>query len=94
VCIFCHAVWELWAVLSRVFTRQPRGRIATRATNDPYLLDQKQFRALTLSAKRITSSLEKLAAAVVQDPKLMGELGLTEVDHKMAFVGPGFSTGA
>jgi hypothetical protein len=25
---------ELWAVLSRVFARQPRGRIATRATND------------------------------------------------------------
>ena len=25
---------ELWAVLSRVFARQPRGHIATRATND------------------------------------------------------------
>jgi len=25
---------ELWAVLSQVFARQPRGHIATRATND------------------------------------------------------------
>jgi glutathionylspermidine synthase len=58
----------------------------------PHLLDQKQFRALTLSAERITSALEKVAAAVVQDAKLMGELGLTEAERKMALVDPGFST--
>ena len=34
----------------------------------PHLLDQKQFRALTLSAERVTSALEKVASAVVQDP--------------------------
>src|SRR5215469_6118221 len=58
----------------------------------PHLLDQKQFRALTLSAERVTSALEKVAAAVVQDPTLMGELGLTEAERKMTHVDPGFST--
>ncbi|MGC2625388.1 MAG: hypothetical protein WA269_01015 [Candidatus Udaeobacter sp.] len=57
----------------------------------PHLLDQTQFRALTLSAERVTSALEKVAAAVVRDPKLMGELGLTETERKMALVDPGFS---
>jgi len=170
---------ELWAVMSRVFARQPRGRIAIGATNDrknrnpcrasrvcsgkaqslnmankrarslkqtvtngggfrdraiaeyhellaadetltpatfeklrsamrknrllygdrpigialrPHLLDQKQFRALTLSAERVTSALEKVAAAVVQDPKLMDQLGLTGGERRMALVDPGFST--
>ena len=58
----------------------------------PHLLDQKQFRALTLLAERVTSALEKVAAAVVQDPKLMNQLGLTEAEHRMALVDPGFST--
>src|SRR5437762_10597378 len=34
----------------------------------PHLLDHEQFRALTLLAERVTSALEKIAAAVVQDP--------------------------
>jgi glutathionylspermidine synthase len=58
----------------------------------PHLLDQKQFRALTLSAERITSALEKIVAAVVEDPKLMDELGLTEAECRMALVDPRFST--
>ena len=58
----------------------------------PHLLDHKQFRTLTLLAERVTSALEKVAAAVVQDPKLMDELGLTEAERKMALVDPGFST--
>jgi hypothetical protein len=58
----------------------------------PHLLDQKQFRALTRSAERVTSALEKVAAAVVQDPKLMDELGLTDAERRMALVDPGFST--
>jgi uncharacterized circularly permuted ATP-grasp superfamily protein len=58
----------------------------------PHLLDRKQFRALTLSAEHVTSALEKIAAAVVQDPKLMDELGLTEAERRMTLVHPGFST--
>ena len=57
----------------------------------PHLLDQKQFRALTVSAERVTSALEKVAAAVVQDPDLMDELGLTKAERKMALVDPRFS---
>ena len=58
----------------------------------PHLLDQKQFRALTLAAEFVASALEKIAAAVVQNPDLMDELGMTEVERKMALVDPGFST--
>jgi glutathionylspermidine synthase len=58
----------------------------------PHLLDQKQFRALTVSAERVTSALEKIAAAVVQDPNLMNQLGLSEAERRMALVDPGFST--
>jgi uncharacterized circularly permuted ATP-grasp superfamily protein len=58
----------------------------------PHLLEHKQFRALTLSAERVASALEKIAAAVVQDRKLMDELGLTKAERKMALVDPGFST--
>ena len=58
----------------------------------PHLLDQKQFRALTLSAERVMSALEKVVSAVLQNPILMDELGLTEAERKMALVDPGFST--
>ena len=57
----------------------------------PHLLDQKQFRALTLSSERITSALEKVAAAVVQNSQLMDELGVTDAERRMALVDPGFS---
>jgi hypothetical protein len=58
----------------------------------PHLLDQKQFRALTLSAEYVTRALEKVAVAVVENPKLMDELGLTDAEHRMTLVDPGFST--
>jgi uncharacterized circularly permuted ATP-grasp superfamily protein len=58
----------------------------------PHLLHEEQFQALTHAAQQIASALEKVAAAVVQDPNLMGELGLTEVERRMALVDPGFST--
>src|SRR5215475_1023971 len=47
----------------------------------PHFLDQRQFRTLTLSAEGVTSALEKIAAAAVEDPKLKGELGLTEAEN-------------
>ena len=58
----------------------------------PHLLHQEQFEKLTQTAQRVTSALEKVATAVVQDPNLMEELGLTEAERKMALVDPGFST--
>src|SRR5215813_5187541 len=58
----------------------------------PHLLGQKKFGALTVAAERVASALEKIAAAVVQNPKLMDELGMTEAERRMALVDPGFST--
>ncbi len=58
----------------------------------PHLLHQKQFQRLSQAAERVTSALEKVAAAVVQHPNLMNELGMTEAECKMALVDPGFST--
>ena len=58
----------------------------------PHFLHHEQFEKLTQTAQRIASALEKVAAAVVQDPKLMDELGLTEAERNMALVDPGFST--
>ena len=58
----------------------------------PHFLHHKQFQKLSQAAQRITSALEKIATAVVQDPNLMDQLGLTEAEQKMALVDPGFST--
>jgi hypothetical protein len=58
----------------------------------PHFLHHKQFQRLTQTAQRVASALEKVAAAVVQDPNLMNELGMTEAECKMALVDPGFST--
>ena len=58
----------------------------------PHLLHHEQFQKLSHAAQRVTSALEKVAAAVVQDPNLMDELGMTEAERKMALVDPGFST--
>jgi len=58
----------------------------------PHLLHHKQFQKLSQAAQRVTSALEKIATAVVKDPNLMGELGLTEAERRMALVDPGFST--
>lgn len=57
----------------------------------PHLLDRAQFDALTRAAELIASALEKVAAAVVQSPALMIELGLTDAERKLALVDPGFS---
>jgi glutathionylspermidine synthase len=58
----------------------------------PHLLHHKQFQKLSQAAQRVTSALEKIATAVVNDPQLMDELGLTEAERKMALVDPGFPT--
>jgi uncharacterized circularly permuted ATP-grasp superfamily protein len=58
----------------------------------PHLLHHKQFHRLSQAAQRVTTALEKIATAVVEDPKLMQELGLTQAERRMALVDPGFST--
>jgi glutathionylspermidine synthase len=58
----------------------------------PHLLHHKQFQKLSQAAQRVASALEKIATAVVQNPNLMDELGLTEAERQMALIDPGFST--
>ena len=57
----------------------------------PHFLDARQFAMLTETAEAISSALEKVAAAVLQSPELMPELGLTDLERKLALVDPGFA---
>ena len=57
----------------------------------PHILETKQFAALIQSAEAIASALEKVAAAVLQSPDLMTQLGLTDLERKLALVDPGFA---
>jgi uncharacterized circularly permuted ATP-grasp superfamily protein len=69
-----------------VYAERPIG-VALR----PHLLHREQFQTLTQLAQDVANALEKVAAAVVQNPRLMDELGLTEAERRMALVDPGFS---
>ena len=60
----------------------------------PHLLDRKQFDLLATKAESIASALEEIAAAAVQSPDLMAELGLTESEQKVARINPGFNAAA
>jgi len=59
----------------------------------PHLLERKQIEALTTAAESIARALEKIAAAAVESPALMTQLGLTDAEQKLAMIDPGF-TGA
>ena len=59
----------------------------------PHLLERKQFDALAATAELIAHALEKIAAAAVQSPALMAQLGLTKTEQNLAMIEPGF-TGA
>ena len=57
----------------------------------PHLLEANQFAALIQTAEAIASALEKVATAVLDRPELMGQLGLTDLEQKLAMVDPGFA---
>ena len=57
----------------------------------PHLLEQRQFQQLSKKAELVAAALEKVAAAAVQSPTIMDELGLTEAEQELALVDPGFS---
>src|SRR5512133_1756798 len=60
----------------------------------PHLLEAKQFALLSRRAELIAAALEKIAAAAVEDPTLMHEIGLTDIEQKLALVQPGFACAA
>jgi hypothetical protein len=59
----------------------------------PHFLERSQFEVHTAIAELVASALEKVAAAALQFPTLMTQLGLTDTEQKLATVDPGF-TGA
>jgi hypothetical protein len=60
----------------------------------PHFLERSQFEVHTAVAELIASALEKVAAAAVQSPALMAQLGLTDAEQKLALVEPGFARAA
>ncbi len=57
----------------------------------PHFLDADQFGALTQAAEAVASALEKVATAVLESPDLMTQLGLTDLERKLALIDPGFA---
>lgn len=60
----------------------------------PHLLERAQFENQKAVAESIASALEKIAAAAVQSPALMTQLGLTHAEQKVALINPGFTRAA
>jgi hypothetical protein len=60
----------------------------------PHFLERSQFEVHTTVAELIASALEKIAAAAVQSPALMTQLGLTDAEQTLATVDPGFTRAA
>jgi len=56
----------------------------------PHFLERRQLEALTATTELVASALEKVAAAAAQEPQLMTQLGLSELEQKLARVDPGF----
>ena len=56
----------------------------------PHLLEHWQFKRLARTSEMVASALEKVAAAAVQSPLLMTQLGLSELEQRLAIVDPGF----
>ena len=57
----------------------------------PHFLHANQFAALTETAQLISNAMEKVAAAALQSPELMTDLGLSDLERKLALVDPGFA---
>ena len=60
----------------------------------PHFLERKQFELLAKRAELVASALERVAAAAVESPAVMDEIGLTPLEAKLALIDPGFSGSA
>jgi hypothetical protein len=60
----------------------------------PHFLERKQFELLAKKAELVASALERVAAAAVESPAVMDEIGLTPLEAKLALIDPGFSGSA
>lgn len=57
----------------------------------PHLLTRAQYDDLARSSEVLAAAFEKITAALISDPELMSSVGLTEREHRLALVDPGFS---
>ncbi|SRR6266567_319076 len=60
----------------------------------PHFLERKQFELLAKRAELVASALERVAAAALESPAVMDEIGLTPLEAKLALIDPGFSGSA
>jgi hypothetical protein len=58
----------------------------------PLLLSRAQYERLAQAAQVLAGAFERLAAAALQDDKLLAQLGLTEKETQMARLEPGYPT--
>ena len=57
----------------------------------PHFLTRTQYDTLAYSSKILAGAFEKVAAALLSEPSLMDEVGLLEMERRLALVHPGFS---
>ncbi len=57
----------------------------------PHILSRSQYWAIGAAAETIAGAFEKLVARALDDPQLLGELGLADAEEKMARIDPGYS---
>ncbi|HYE64006.1 MAG TPA: hypothetical protein VD966_00405, partial [Pyrinomonadaceae bacterium] len=57
----------------------------------PHILTRSQYSAVARAAETLTSAFERVAECALSDGLLMAELGLTELEEKMARIDPGYS---
>ncbi|MEP6636602.1 MAG: hypothetical protein ABJB97_07735 [Acidobacteriota bacterium] len=57
----------------------------------PHILGRSQYEEIVAASETIASAFEKLVAHALVDDALMGTLGLTEAEEKMARLDPGYS---
>src|SRR2546423_3913866 len=60
----------------------------------PHLLTRAQYERLVRASQVLAGAFEKVGAALVAEPSLMDEVGLTEGERRLALINPGFSTPA
>jgi hypothetical protein len=58
----------------------------------PHFLTRAQYVRLCRASELLASAFEKLTAALVAEPSLMDEVGLTERERRLALVRPGFES--
>lgn len=56
----------------------------------PHLLDAPQYARLARASETLAGAFEKMSAAMSEDPSLMGRVGMSELETRLALVEPGY----